>query len=224
MWTSLESLYVTTKQKILCECHCGKQYEVRARELLDGKSMSCRSCSSKLKMLNRPMDERVRIAKLASDAALVALATKAHPYRDKYGVAEYRVVKEVLAGAKQRCSNPNCIGYSNYGGRGIEFKFPAPKSAIEWVLDNLGVRPGLFHSIDRIDNNRGYEAGNLRWATRTEQARNKRVYKRTKNGERIRELKEQRPDLTYETLRLWIAQGVTNDEILNRRKYARTSV
>jgi len=170
------------------------------------------------------MDERVRIAKLASDAALAALTTKAHPYRDKYGVEEYSVVKRTMAGAKQRCSNPNCIGYSNYGGRGVEFKFPALKPAIEWVLDNLGVRPSLLHSIDRIDNNRGYEAGNLRWATRVEQARNKRVYRRTQNGERIRGLKKQRPDLTYETLRLWITQGVTDDEILNRRKYARTSV
>lgn len=215
---------VTTKQKILCECRCGKQYEVRARELLDGKSKSCRSCSAKLKMLNLPRDERVRIAKLASEAALIALSTKAHPYRDKYGVEEYKIVKGVLAGAKQRCSNPNSIGYSNYGGRGIEFKFPALKPAIEWVLDNLGARPSPFHSIDRIDNNRGYEVGNLRWASRTEQARNKRMYKRTKNGARIRELKEYRPDLTYETLRLWITQGYTNEYILNRRKYASTSV
>lgn len=57
-----------------------------------------------------------------------------------------------------------------------------------------------------------------------EQARNKRAYKRTKNGEHIRKLKAQRPDLTYETLRLWIMHGLTNNEILNRRKYARTCI
>jgi hypothetical protein len=175
-------------------------------------------------MLNRPMEERIQIAKKASAAAVLALSIKEHLYKSRYGGEEYRVVSNTLSGAKQRCTNPNAIAYSNYGGRGIEFKFPTLKAAVEWVLDNLGVRPSHTHSIDRVDNNRGYEAGNLRWTTRGEQARNKRVYKRTNNGERIRLLQTQRPDLTYETLRLWITQGVTNEEILQRRKYARTSI
>lgn len=224
MWTALDDLYVTTKQKIRCVCQCGKEYEVRAREILDGKSTCCRSCSSKLKMLKYSKAERVQIAKKASLAAAIALSEKEHPYWDKYGKTEYKVISNTLRGAKQRCTNANSIGYSNYGGRGIEFKFTSIREATEWTLDNLGIRPSPFHSLDRIDNNRHYEPGNLRWATRAEQARNKRAYKRTENGKRIKALKQLRPDLTYETIRLWIVNGLTDEEITNRRKYARAGV
>jgi hypothetical protein len=170
-----------------------------------------------------PVEDRVRIAKKASVAAAIKLAARVDPYRVKYG-AEVGTVLSVGAGAKQRCTNPNSLAYSNYGGRGIEFKFPSVRAFAEWVLDNLGVRPSPFHSLDRIDNDRHYEPGNLRWASRSEQARNKRAYKRTKNGERIRRLKNLRPDLTYETIRLWIVQGVSDDEIIQRKKYARPSL
>jgi hypothetical protein len=163
------------------------------------------------------------MAKRASVAAVIKLAERKDPYKEKYGPA-FNAVLNVASSAKQRCTNPNAIGFSNYGGRGIEFRFASVRMFAEWVVDNLGSRPTPFHSIDRIDNNRHYEPGNLRWASRTEQARNKRAYKRTRNGERIRLLKEKRPDLTYETLRLWIVQGATDEEILVRRKYARSGV
>jgi hypothetical protein len=166
----------------------------------------------------------VQRAKHASVHAVIAAAKKINPYELKYGKNNLQSLLHVAAGAKQRCTNANAISFSNYGGRGIEFKFPTVRSFAEWVLDNLGVRPTDKHSIDRIDNNGHYEAGNLRWATRSEQASNKRAYKRTDNGERIKRIKGQRPDLTYETIRLWIIQGATDDEMLRRRKYVSTSV
>jgi hypothetical protein len=174
-------------------------------------------------MVDVPVARRVEIAKKASIAAVEALRVKADPYKVKYGEAEFKQIRHIMACAKQRCTNPNAIGYSNYGGRGISFEFPSVRSAAEWILDNLGARPPGT-SIDRIDNNRGYAAGNLRWATCQEQARNKRAYKRTKNGERIRRLHTDRPDLTYETIRLWIAQGMSDADILGRNKYARSSL
>jgi len=175
-------------------------------------------------MLKLPAEERVHLAKTASLAAIKALANKIDPYKEKYGASTVKHILSIASGAKQRCTNANCIGFSNYGGRGISFNFPSARAFMEWVLDNLDSRPSQEYSIDRIDNNRGYEPGNLRWATKSEQARNKRAYKRTKVGERIRHIKDARSDLTYETIRTWVIQGLTDEEILNRGKYASAGI
>ena len=74
-----------------------------------------------------------------------------------------------------RCTKPNYSGYGKYGGAGIGV-------ASEWIgaegyqlfVDHIGPRPSPLHQIDRIDGLRGYEPGNVRWATPTEQNRNRR--------------------------------------------------
>ena len=71
--------------------------------------------------------------------------------------------------AKLRCQYPHDINYRNYGGRGIEFRF----SSFEQFFAELGPRPA-GKSLDRIDNDGHYEPGNVKWSTRSEQARNKR--------------------------------------------------
>lgn len=73
---------------------------------------------------------------------------------------------------RQRCSNPNVEGYERYGGRGIVVH-PAFND-FETFFREIGPRPTSAHSIDRIDNLRGYEPGNVHWATIEEQANNKR--------------------------------------------------
>lgn len=76
---------------------------------------------------------------------------------------------------KQRCHNPNHPRFPDYGGRGI-LLHPAWHDFTQFWLD-LGHPPGenwAEYSIDRIDVNRGYEPGNVRWATRAEQEANKR--------------------------------------------------
>jgi len=195
---------------------------VHVGTILAGKSYCCRSCSVKLRMAKMTPEERVAIAMVGSAAA--ASIERRDPLKEEFGDTAVNVVLNTLSNAKQRCTNMNCNQYADYGLRGIKFMFPTVRAGAEWILRNLGPRPEGRYSLDRIDNNRHYEPGNLRWATYADQARNKRTYKRTRAGERIRAIMEQRPDLTYETVRGWIKQGMTDEEILGRQKYARSSL
>lgn len=75
----------------------------------------------------------------------------------------------------QRCYNKNGTGFSNYGGRGIRVHSKWRKDFQQFLAD-VGPRPSTKHSIDRYpDNNGDYEPGNVRWATKSQQARNTRV-------------------------------------------------
>ena len=72
--------------------------------------------------------------------------------------------------AKGRCSNPRNPDWKNYGGRGVEFRF----ESFEQFVSDVGLKPGPDRSLDRRNNNGHYEIGNVRWATRSEQMRNRR--------------------------------------------------
>jgi len=91
--------------------------------------------------------------------------------------AEYRAWAEM----KRRCYNSRCGCYMRYGGRGIIV-------CSRWLLSyrlflqDMGRKPSVKHSIDRINNDGNYEPTNCRWATPHEQAVNKPINKRLKNG------------------------------------------
>lgn len=78
---------------------------------------------------------------------------------------------------RQRCTNPRCAAWPRYGGRGISI-------AAEWLTDpaafiaHIGPKPSPKHELDRIDNERGYVPGNVRWATRKTNDRNRRSNRR----------------------------------------------
>lgn len=92
---------------------------------------------------------------------------------------------------KNRCLNPNQARYADYGARGITvcdrwISGDGQRSGFECFLADLGNHPGDGYSLDRSENDLGYEPGNAHWATRSEQARNKRNTRIVEiNGERV---------------------------------------
>ena len=90
-----------------------------------------------------------------------------------------QIAKQAWYNIKNRCYNPNHIKTKNYLGRGITV-CDEWKNDFDAFYKYVGDRPSVQHSLDRIDNDGNYEPGNVRWATYTEQARNKRV--QNKNG------------------------------------------
>jgi hypothetical protein len=118
----------------------------------------------------------------------------------------------------QRCTNPGVRFFERYGGRGITV-------AGEWrgergyqtFLAHVGRRPSAGHSLDRYpDSDGNYEPGNVRWATETEQQRNRCSNRNiTANGE-TRCLNEwaEITGIKRETLAQRLNSGITPEEAM----------
>ena len=140
------------KAKWFCNCNCGtKNISILSDSLRNGKSISC-GCYQK------------EVA--AKNAKITGTNQKKHGIS---GTPEYNSWNNMI----QRCYNKNDIGYLNYGGRGITV-CDKWLNSIENFIEDMGPRPSDDHSLDRINNNGNYELSNCRWATITEQNRNKR--------------------------------------------------
>lgn len=128
-------------------CDCGSVRSVLTNRLMSGKTRSC-GC-------------------LRREVTAARLTTHGHA-RKGAPTAEYRA----WCGILERCQNPNNHTYPYYGGRGITID-PSWLDFATFLAD-VGPRPSPAYSVDRIDNALGYAPGNVRWATRIEQARNRR--------------------------------------------------
>lgn len=76
---------------------------------------------------------------------------------------------------KQRCNNPKDKSYKNYGRRGIKCLFDSFARFRHYVVNTLGDRPTSKHKIDRIDNNKSYKPGNLKWSNNYDSSNNRRI-------------------------------------------------
>lgn len=86
----------------------------------------------------------------------------------------------------QRCTNPKHKSYEDYGGRGIRVYFDwVGPGGFETFLREVGKRPSRNHSLDRIDPDKGYENGNVRWSTRSVQNSNKSGFIYELDGKRF---------------------------------------
>jgi pentatricopeptide repeat protein len=129
-----------------CRCSCGVERLVHGTNLRQGLSLSC-GCLSREKVKER--------------------STK-HGHARRGNVTR---AYSCWVRMKQRCFNPNQKDYPNYGARGIS----VCERWLEFAnfYEDMGdPPPGL--TLDRIDNDRGYGPGNVRWATAREQVLNRR--------------------------------------------------
>lgn len=88
-----------------------------------------------------------------------------------HGLARSSTYKS-WSGMRTRCEDVNYRDYPLYGGRGIKICRRWQKF-INFLAD-MGVKPTPKHTLDRINNDKGYSKENCRWATWTEQQRNRR--------------------------------------------------
>lgn len=98
---------------------------------------------------------------------------------DGYAVREHPIYS-IWADMLSRCMNKNSPGFSNYGGRGITV---APR----WYhfanfAEDMGLRPTANHTIERVDNTKGYCRENCVWDTRSNQCVNRRRFANNTSG------------------------------------------
>lgn len=133
----------------IARCACGNMTRVRTRDLRNRTTKSC-GC------LNR--DTVVRRNEAAATHVHTPMGVPSRTYRSWMSMMT-------------RCFNPKHEAYGRYAGRGIAV-CERWKTFANFLAD-MGERPE-DRTLDRIDNDKGYFPGNCRWATRSEQNKNKR--------------------------------------------------
>ena len=126
-------------------CSCGKSAFVRGDHLRSGATTSCGCAASELTAQRNIANAKHRLCKTGAYGSWQAMRT--------------------------RCLNPNSDQYPDYGARGITIC--ERWNSFEAFHEDMGNRP-MGTTIDRIDNDKGYEKNNCQWSTMRTQENNKR--------------------------------------------------
>lgn len=138
-----------------CRCECGTITTPVTGKLRDGSTTSC-GCYGREK---------------------TSICNSTHGMSNS---SEFRIRASVI----RRCYDPKNNAYARYGARGITVCERWLESFENFYAD-MGPRPSLDHSIDRIDNSGNYEPENCKWSTRIEQGNNKRNNRLIEMGGRV---------------------------------------
>lgn len=181
----------TGSKYCMCRCSCGRTIEVMKTSLKSGNTKSC-GCLNK---------ERLKKQKI----------------HYKHGGTHTKLYN-LWWKIKQRCYCEYDNSYKNYGGRGITMCDEWLNDYIafkEWAIKN-GYKEGL--SIDRIDNDGNYEPSNCRWATKKEQANNRRTNIKLAYNNETHNLKEWAELLNINdgTLRSRYVKGYKIEDVLSK--------
>lgn len=169
---------------MLCVCDCGEMVILRRNALVTGGTASC-GCWYR-------------------EARCVGGAKNVRHGHTRGGRS---LTFKAWAQMRRRCRNPKSRSFHYYGGRGIAVCERWGK--FENFLADMGERPSARHSLDRIDSNGNYEAGNCRWATDLEQNRNRSITRRISFNGQTKTLKEWADEtgIAYKTLHQRIRCG-----------------
>lgn len=134
----------------LCRCKCGETIEADGGNLRTGNTKSC-GC-------------------LQRDRA------KATGKANRIHGGTGTVIYKVWANMMRRCYDKRSERYQHYGARGIGVtkRWHIFTNFRKDIVDEIGYRPSDHHSLDRINNDKGYRPSNVRWATNSVQQKNKR--------------------------------------------------
>lgn len=145
--TAVERVPSPSGTKYRCVCECGNETVVRGAAMVTGNTTSC-GCKR------------------------ISNGRKIGKEGYKHGSVNHPLYM-IWNNMKARCRSPNATGFENYGGRGISV-------CDRWLdfknfCEDMGPRPSLQHTLDRKNNDLGYEPSNCRWATKKEQSVNRSV-------------------------------------------------